>query len=425
MTTEKIFNKVEEAKLDFKINIEKLKGKDNSFFVEKIGSEYVVMTNSEKQKNEHSNENKEIENNNNSSNVDIPRRRSLHLSPHFFEVKDSNNNHNHDQNTSNNGNNWLNEKIKNNEYIKEEQVIRQSELLWKSLLSKQPLIGKEILLELIKDYSSIAKIFQDNIIEKDFMYAVTPREKPTEAQNNTDNTENTENNDNNDNNCNDNNNKNKNDNTENKNDVEESTGTMENFNKKDIDQMGKWLSFWLSSIISRANEPYFIYSQLNKLEQIGINESNFSDFIEIINQQYNKHNNNSNNNQNEQLQSLNDVLSRIQTLLIPPQCYKCHQRMQRQIPKDIKPCHIPNVYGVCLSKMSRSDQIPFCKSCQKSLENSDLAFVCLNCGAYGVIRIIRNGKLKGMLMTKGNSLCLECVYNGKLVNHEDSSENDA
>lgn len=418
-TTEKLCSKVEEAKPRFTINIDKLKDKDNSFFVEKVGNEYIVVTNSEKQKNGHSNENKESENNNHNKeniNMHINQKRSLHLSPHFFdELKESDD---HNQNTNNNSNSSLNEKLKNHENVKEEQIIRQSELLWKSLLAKQPSIGKEILLELVKDYSNVAKNFQENVIEKDFMYALTPRDKSIDIKVDKENNENINKNNN-------INNHNNNNNNDNKNSSGEEIYSMKNFNKSDLDQMGKWLSFWLSSIISRANEPYFIYSQLNKLEQIGINENNFNNFIEIINQQHNKYNNNNNGNQNEQLQSLNDVLTRIQTLLIPPQCYKCHQRMQRQIPKDIKPCQIPNVYGVCLSKMSRSDQIPFCKSCHKSLEKSDLAFVCLNCGAYGVIRIIRNGKLKGMLMTKGNSLCLECVYNGKNAIHDDSSENDA
>ena len=108
-----------------------------------------------------------------------------------------------------------------------------------------------------------------------------------------------------------------------------------------------------------------------------------------------------------------NVSTQLSKLLICPICEYCNIAMERAVPSIVKPCKIPNVYGVNMVKQSREDLMIFCKECHKSLENEDLFYQCSEkrCGPHGCIRIIKNGRLKSMQMTdKGSSVCMVCAF---------------
>jgi len=171
----------------------------------------------------------------------------------------------------------------------------------------------------------------------------------------------------------------------------------------------KTFSFWLSSCLSKLNEPFVIQDILSKLEiLLGINSETFEAFNNIISGELLKH---SKIAPKKFKVHWKYVASRLKLFLCSPVCEQCHETMVRKIPKDLKKINGTSKlhHGVNLQRQTWMDTIPLCSECNSFLFYEDIYFECLKCGPEGYKRFVKGGKLFNVVHDNGNSLCLSCL----------------
>jgi len=187
--------------------------------------------------------------------------------------------------------------------------------------------------------------------------------------------------------------------------TETSPNGVNNNNNTNKEEIGKHILFWLSSCVSRINEPFHLLRELEKMKEAGINGKNLDQILALILKHLSQHK----LFDFKTKEIYEEICSQLLILFNPPNCEKCSTQFMLMIPKDVKPNKVQNPFhGFVYDKQSRNDSIPVCDSCQQRLILEDVYFQCPQCGPNEVIRVIRGGRLKNVVK-KSTTGCTICV----------------